>query len=263
MRVLLAEELLVLRMGPKLEGRIEDSVETGLVAAIVCELIFAERLVVEWQQHIDDHAVRVIDSRPVGDDLLDDALLLLGGGSTHAARQLAQHPKLANGVVSRRVWRRIHVRGRVTKEDLPFWWSGAWKCAWLEDLAPTLLYQLLLLHEGLDRAALRVRGRLGASGILIYRGGDASVDATVYRDVRERIRAGTLEHARPLDPRLGHLVALRSSDDDWLKRDIGGDRRRRQRAHSQAQAVVNDFPVAKAARIIVQGHQAMLNWYDG
>jgi hypothetical protein len=58
----------VLRMGPKLEGRIEDSVETGLVAAIVCELIFAERLVVEWQQHIDDNAVRVIDSRPIGDD---------------------------------------------------------------------------------------------------------------------------------------------------------------------------------------------------
>jgi hypothetical protein len=63
--VLLAEELLVLRMGPKLEGRIDDSVETGLVAAIVCELIFAERLVVERQQHIDDDALRVIDSRPL------------------------------------------------------------------------------------------------------------------------------------------------------------------------------------------------------
>jgi hypothetical protein len=85
-RVLLAEELLVLRMGPKLEGRMEDSVETGLVAAIVCELILAKRLVVEWQQHIDDEAIRVIDSRPFGDDLLDDALLLLGGGSTHAVR---------------------------------------------------------------------------------------------------------------------------------------------------------------------------------
>lgn len=262
MRVLLAEELLVLRMGPRLEGRIEDSVETGLVAAIVCELMFAERLVVEWQQHIDDNAIRVIDSRPLGDDLLDDALLLLGGGATHAAQQLAQHPKLANGVVSRHFWRRIHGRGRVTKKDLPWWWWGAWKCAWLDDLAPTLLYQLLMVHEGLDRAALRVRGRLGTSGILRYHGGDASVDATVYRELRERIRAGALEHARPLDPRIGHLVALRSTDDDWLKRDIGGDRWRRQQAHSQAQALVNDFPVAKAARVIAQGYQAMLDWYD-
>jgi hypothetical protein len=151
----------------------------------------------------------------------------------------------------------------VTEEDLPFWWSGAWKRAWLDDLAPTLLYQLLMLHEGLDRSAMRVRGRLGASDILTYRGGDGSVDATVYRDVRERIRAGTLEHARPLDVRLGHLVALRSAYDDWLKRDIGGDRRRRHQADSQAQALVNDFPVAKAARVIAQGRQAMLNWYDG
>jgi hypothetical protein len=176
---------------------------------------------------------------------------------------LAQHPKLANGVISRRVWRRIHVRGRVTKDDLPFWWSGAWKCAWLDDLAPTLLYQLLMLHEGLDRTAPRVRGRLSASDILTYRGGDASVDASVYRELRGRIRAGALEHARPLDPRIGHLVALRSTDDDWLERDIGGNRRRRQQAHSQAKALVNDFPVAEAARVIAQGHQAMLNWYDG
>jgi hypothetical protein len=219
--------------------------------------------VVEWQQHLDDNAARVIDSRPLGDDLLDEALLLLGGGSTHAARRLAQHPKLATGVVSRRVWRRIQVRGRVTNKDLPFWWSGDWKCAWLEGLAPTLLYQLLMLHEGLDRAAVRVRGRLGASDILTYHGGDASVDASVYRELRERIRAGALAHARPLDPRIGHLVALRSTDDDWLKRDIGGDRRRRQQAHSQAQALLNDFPVANAAGVIAQGYQAMLSWYDG
>lgn len=260
--MLLAEELLVLRMGPRLDGRVVPEAETALVGALVSELVLRGRAGVEPDAALMADALVVVDAAPLNDDLLDETLQLLrqtatpgsGGSSADAARPSPAMRAL--GAVSRR---RLRKNGKVSEKDLAYWWGGHWTCAEFGGLAATLLFQLLVLQEGLDRVFERLCARLTDSGVLTRAGGQSTIDATFYVLLRERLRRALAGPHAP-ESRMVHLAALRSTDRDWVSRDIVGDRNARRRASAQAQALRNALPIANAVQAITKAQRDLEDW---
>lgn len=263
--VLLAEELLVLRMGVHLEGRVSAAAATGLVGALVSELLLAGRVGVRRRADLDEETLVVANESPLGDDLLDETLqaLIAGAAGASANAGADQHrPSRTARLIGARARRRLRDTATVGETDLEHWWYGSWTCAEFSDLVSTLRVQMLVVQERLDRLLERVIDRLKVSGVLSGERGQTTMDATCYVLLRERLRRAVLGAGPPADARIAHLVALRSADSDWLVRDIGGDRRARRHARSQASAILEELPVAKAVHAIVDAHARMEGWWQ-
>lgn len=258
--MLIAEELCVLRMGELLDGAVYGNAATAIIGAAVAELVLSGRVDVSGRDGEAAESITVIDARPIGHQLLDETLSLLAHGGGRPA-EVRWRPARMSG---RSVRRRLRDGGELKTKDLAYWWFGSWRCAEFADLAPTLVVQLLRLHETLERPVLRTLDDLKASGVITSSGsGTHSVlDPIVYRDVRQRVRdAARTTHGR-LEPRVAHLLALRSLDPDWLEEDIE-ERASRKGAESKATSVMVDLPVAKGVKTITDAYRRMLDWYDG
>lgn len=257
--MLIAEELCVLRMRESLDGTVWGNAATGIIGAAVVELVLRGRADMRGRGGEAPESIAVIDVRPIGHELLDETLsLLTRTGGTPA--EVRWRPARMSG---RSVRRRLRDGGELKTKDLAYWWFGSWRCAEFPDLAPTLVVQLLRLHETLERPVLRILDDLKASGVIKPNGRHSVLDPIVYRDVRERVRnAARTTHGR-LEPRVAHLLALRSLDTDWLKVDIEHEPTSRKRARSKAESVMLDLPIATAVKTITDGYRQMLDWYDG
>jgi len=256
--MLIAEELCVLRMRELLDGAVWGNVATGIIGAAVAELVLSGRANVSRRGGEAAESIAVIDARPIGHELLDEALALLARGSG-APAEVRWRPARMNGWSIRR---RLRDGGEPKTKDLAFWWLGSWRCAEFPDLAPTVVVQLLRLHEALERPVLRVLDGLKASGVITRSGTDSQLDPIVYRDVRERVRAAA-RTTHGLEPRVAHLLALRSLDTDWSWEDIEDEPARRNRARSTAESVVVGLPVATGVKTITDAHLRMLEWWEG
>ena len=254
-RMLLAEELCVL-ISRLPEGA--SISETWVVGALVGELLVDGRLAPATAEH-GGKVVTVINAGSTGDDLLDETLSLLGGvpsGAARAAADVRWRPARMNG---RRIRRRLREGGELRAHDLAYWWYGSWRCAEFPELPSTLVVQLLRLQESLDRPVLRVLERLKARGAVTD---EREFDPLVARKVRQRVREAALTPPGPIDPRVAHLVALRSRNSAWLQEDIGSDRAELMHAESRALTFLYDLPVAQAVGTLTDAHRKWQSWYD-
>ena len=200
--LLLAEELglLVHRAGDV--PWLGSAFGTCLVGALLADLVISERLVVE--DGTEGASIgRVLDATPTGDDLLDAALRALAAGVPPSP--LA--PWRLLGAVDRR---RIRRRGTVEPSDLFSWWNGYWSTSDVPHATPTLLRQVLTVHECLNTVMERVNERLRNRGLLVL---DPRVRRSAQRG--DRWRSGVVDERacdavaeRWRELRAGYLYAL-------------------------------------------------------
>lgn len=254
--MLLAEELAVLTRGAPRSHGPSNVVETWIVGALVADLVLAGHATVASHDG-PNTSLKVLDVGATGDDLLDETLALLAsepsGGGGAAVRW---RPGRMSG---RRVRRRLGEGGPLRPKDLAYWWFGSWRCAEFPQLPSTLVVQLLRLQENLDRPVVRVLERLKARGAVTAKW---DVDPIASRAVSSKVRDALVPQQLTLEPRIAHLVALRSLRSDWLKEDIGGPRQQRHDAQYRADALFDDLPVAAGVKTITRAHAQMMDWYD-
>jgi hypothetical protein len=221
---------------------------------VLTELIVRGRVVVQRAGETDE-TVAIIDSRPTGDDLLDEALALLGSSG----------PATVTGSAVDRVWgsaarRRLRSRGRISNRDLTWWWRGAWTCAEFPALPPTVVRQILALYEGLDPIRDRVARQLVDRDVLrqqfaglwpyVVRAHDR------HRQIRERVRTAALAPDPQREPRTAYLVAMCSVDSPWVADAILDTRDERRYASVCARIVLRDHAVARTVKLLVRQYHA-------
>jgi hypothetical protein len=256
--MLLAEQIAVLTRGAARGHGASNIVETWIIGALVAELVVAGHVAVT---HTAGHravaSLAVTDRGSTGHDVLDEALALLAaepsGGAGAAARW---RPARMSG---RRARRHLAAGGAPRPTDVAYWWFGSWRCAEFPQLPPTLVVQLLRLQESLDRPVLRVLERLKARGAVTE---GWEVDPIACRDASNIVRAAVIPRHQALEPRIAHVVALRSLRSAWLDEDIGGPRQQRHYAQYDADALFERLPVAGAVKAITRAHDKMLDWWD-
>ena len=250
----IAEQLLLLGCAEPHEYRPNDELGAQLAGAVLTELIVRERVAVQRAGDADE-TVAIIDASPTGDDLLDEALALLGP---------VRSPTVTGSAVNR-VWgvaarHRLHSRGLIGSRDITMWWRGAWTCAEFPGLAPTIVRQILTLYEGLDPLAERVAGQLverGALGQRLAGWWPYVVWAEQpHRQIRDRVRTAALAPDPQREPRTAYLVAMCAVDSPWLRDAILNDRTERRHASVCARIAFGQCAVAPAVKLIVRQYHA-------
>lgn len=201
---LLAQDLLLLSIGSELAGEPTpwDSVNCVVIAALIAELVQREYVVIRHSSQLGEKTITIIDDGATGDEVLDQVLLVLG--SRHLA---APQREVSRGS---RFWgwrarRRLLRTGRVSRRDLMRWWEGCWTCREFDELAPTLLRQLLTLYEEMWAVHERLHERIGIQ--------PAAPDFGVSRGrcllVRDRLRTQAFGERARVDARAGYVAESR------------------------------------------------------
>jgi hypothetical protein len=234
---LLAEQLALLVHGAADVPWLGSAFGTCLVGALLAELATRGRVVVEPMPVLGASTIRVVDPSPLGDDLLDDALRALVAPVPLSPRA----PYWVLGAIDRR---RIRKRGTVQRSDLWAWWNGSWSTSEVPRVAPTLLRQVLTVHECLHTVMSRVNGRLGDLGLVEFdRWGRRAAqrgDRWCSGFVEERMRAGlVVDH-----PAAAYAGVLLVPELRGLMPDVRGHDPRAAGSHAALAAVVSEIVVA-------------------
>jgi uncharacterized protein (TIGR04222 family) len=250
----IAEQLLLLGCAQPHEYRPEAELSAQLAGAVLTELIVRERVRVQRAADADE-TVAIIDASPTGDDLLDEALALLG-----PVRSTTVTGSAGNRVWGAAVRHRLRSRGLIGSRDITLWWRGAWTCAEFPGLAPTVVRQILTLHEGLDPLVDRVARQLvdrGALGEVFAAWWPYVVQADEpHRQIYDRVRSAALAPDPQREPRTAYLVAMCAVDSPWLRDAILNDRTERRHASVCARIALGQCAVAPAVQLIVRQYHA-------
>jgi hypothetical protein len=263
--LLCAEELLLFCQSVSLTDETwpGPGLATCLVGAVISELVHRGRVVVRRDPDLQDDTIVVVDRQRTEDELLDDAVEVL------CARQAAPsgaHPpvSLSGRAFGGPARRRLRTRRRVCRRDILSWWNGYWSLAEFPHLAPTLICQLLTLHERLNPVMDRVRKRLCARGLLLLSDDDVFeafaddhwrhgvVTGTMSVRLRARWRQALLDEAHERDDQSGYIVALCAEREVvWLREGLCDDGSERVRAYDRHAVGYANGALAAAVGLIV------------
>ena len=253
---LLAQQLLLLSLADEVVGEPTPWIplQCVVLGALVAELVDRGRVAVRLGARPADDALDVVDARPIGDDVLDQALHVLAGGHVDGRDD--------NVSLGLRVWgalarRRLRAGAKVRKRDLMRWWEGCWTCAEFPELERTLLCQVLRLYEELFAVHELLHERMGVDpdmpgfGVGLLRG----------RDVRVRLRAFALEGRESPDARMRYVVGLCGATRmDWLRSSLCSGSSELRAVWLRGDEAIRRDPIARVVALVADRWEAQ---FDG
>ncbi|MCA1679496.1 MAG: GPP34 family phosphoprotein [Actinobacteria bacterium] len=256
-RPLLAEQLLLLSVGRELDEHPVpwENLKCAVIGSLVADLVDRGRVVVRFSSDVGDQAIAIGDHRATGDDVLDDALRVLHGDRVATVDTEITRAERLWGWRSRR---RLLATGKVTRRDVMRWWEGCWKCAEFDELAPTLLCQLLTLYEQLWNAFERLHARIDVQP----QAPDFGIQRAACVAARERLRAVALDEAPPRDACAHYVAAMCGGfwESGWLRDALCDTGDERGALCRRGERLLEDDPLARAVTLVLGRFEALMDW---